>query len=504
MIDIHTAQHKRIIMLAASALTFGYFVIWYLFEVTRQKGAFLNWHEAPIESYLLSCAILMMCGVVVLLFRALEDHRRMVFAERYDSDTALPNGTYLNRRLTHLAKKGKLSEQGGLLAIGLDGLVSINIAHGYGVGNQVIRAVSERLSAAIGRDCTLVRISGDTFGLYVKNIDSPEEIAAIADRIFAASNQPFSAGGVTTYISFSIGAVLIKDGEGDVDKLFRHAELSLLHARTQSGVDLIIYSPNLTQSAERLGSLETGLRQALETGQIDVHYQPIVDSGTGKIACVEALARWTHPQLGAVSPTEFVPLAESAGLNEKLGNVVLRRACSEIKPIAGLCLAVNISPNHLLHPDFLRDIEGVLIMTGFEPARLEIEVTESVFIDMPEKVRAVVSQLRALGVAVALDDFGTGYSGLSRITDLEVDRIKIDAAFVKDIGTSQKAAGLFRSIVEMVELSGAKLTVEGIETTDQLNSMEIRRDFWCRAICFQNRLAMWIYFVRKRSASRSR
>lgn len=483
-LDIHTAQHKRIIMLAASALTFGYFVIWYLFTVITSKGSLLQWHETPVENYLLSCAVLMMCGVVVLLFRALEDHRRIMVAERYDHETGLPNGVYLKLQLEKLARKGKLGNSGGLLAIGIDGLVSINVAHGYSLGNQVIRAVSDNLKDTLGRDTLLVRMTGDTFAVFVQDVDSQAAIKHIAQGIFAVAEQPVSVGGVTTFVSFSIGAVLTTDTGTRVDEFIRQAELSLLHARTEPNTNIAIFSSQLAQSSQRLGTLETGLREALESGQIQIHYQPLIDGSSHSLIGVEALARWTHPVLGPIPPCEFVPLAESLGLNEKLGNVVLRRACNEIGPIDGLFLAVNISPNQLLHRAFTDDIDHILATTGFDPSRLEVEITENVFMSLPERVRSVVRQLRSRGISVALDDFGTGFSGLSYLKDFELDRIKVDAAFTRELGTSKKAQDMFASIVELVELSGARITVEGIEQPYQLAFLERYSDFWYQGYLF--------------------
>ena len=476
-------QYRRIVMLAASALVFGYLVVWHLFQSIVDKGGLQHWQAVPVESYLLSCTILIICGVIVLLLRSLEEHRQLVYAEQYDQETGLPNEVRLKQLIERRTGSGQ-SIEGALIAVGIDGLASINVAHGYGVGNQVIRKIGEKLSAHVGRGVHLVRLSGDTFALYDPELRSKLKVAELSRQLLRIAGEPITVGDRSIFIALSIGATLGRESPPSAREFIRQAELSLLHARTETDNRQAIYSSELAAAAQRLGVLETGLREALETGQIEVHYQPLVDSNSDRIIGVEALARWTHPELGPISPGEFVAIAESIGLHEKLGNVILRRACNEIRPISNLVLAVNISANHLLHLNFLADLDHILRSTGFEASRLEIEITESVFMRLPEKVRAVTQELRARNISVALDDFGTGFSGLSYLENFTVDRIKIDSSFTGGLGISAKSEDIFRSIVELAQISGADVTVEGVETTQQLQFLRQFRGFWYQGFLF--------------------
>ncbi|MGI9400668.1 MAG: putative bifunctional diguanylate cyclase/phosphodiesterase [Rhizobiaceae bacterium] len=472
MFEMHQMQYKRIVMLTSCALTFAAFAIWRIFQSVAERGGILGNPDVGADLYLLSCTVLMTCGVVAILARSYEDHKQITQAERFDQDTGLPNSASLIDRLTKTAKNGKLPDGVTLLAIGIDGLQSINVARGYGVGNQVIRAVAERLSTAIGGNTVLYRISGDTFVVSANGIDNESDLTRLAERIIALQDEPILAGGFTCFVGFAVGAVLAGDETSEIDGFVRRAELALLHTRTQSSEKFVIYSDSLENTTKRLSDLETGFRQALETDQLEVYFQPLIDGSTKEVVSVEALARWRHPQLGVISPQEFVRLAEALGLNEKLGNVVLRKACSAIGPIYGLKLAVNISANHLLHPEFVNDLKQILALTNFPADRLEIEITENVVIDLPVRANEVLRNIRKMGISVALDDFGTGYTGLSYLKELQVDRIKIDAKFVAGLGKSEEAEAMFASIVEIIKQRGHKITVEGIETMDQLEFLE--------------------------------
>ncbi|MEM7464782.1 MAG: EAL domain-containing protein, partial [Pseudomonadota bacterium] len=393
MFEMHQMQYKRIVMLTSCALTFAAFAIWRIFQSVAERGGILGNPDVAPDLYILSCTILMTCGVVAILARSYEDHKQITQAERYDQDTGLPNSASLVERLNKSIKNGKTQNEIGLLAIGIDGLQSINVARGYGVGNQVIRVVAERLNTAIGNSGTLYRVSGDTFMVCANGIETESELAQIAERIIELRNEPILAGGFTCFVGFAIGAVLADEEISDAQGFVRKAELALLHTRTQSTEKFVVYSNRLEHSTNRLSDLEAGFRQALETDQLEVYFQPLIDSGSKSIVSVEALARWIHPQLGVIKPQEFVRLAEALGLNEKLGNVVLRKACSAIGPIRGLNLAVNISANHLLHPEFIRDLKQILELTHFPPERLELEITENVVMDLPVRANEVLRNL---------------------------------------------------------------------------------------------------------------
>jgi EAL domain-containing protein (putative c-di-GMP-specific phosphodiesterase class I) len=300
------------------------------------------------------------------------------------------------------------------------------------------------------------------------NIKERQPLKEFATRLLEIVKEQVFLCGAKSYVDFSIGAVFSDDKRVDVDAFIRQAELAFLHCKTHIDTNYAEFSENLAESVKRLSSLETGLREALETGQIDLHYQPLISSDLESMIGVEALARWNHPKLGKIPPQEFVLIAEALGLTAKLGNVVLREACRSIKPIPELKLAVNISTHHFLNPNFIEDVDKVLELTGFDPNRLEIEITENALIGANDRANLVVKELQSRGIAVALDDFGTGYTSLAYLNQFCVDRVKIDAEFIKKVGVDQNAQSTFSSIIELVEIHGFNVTVEGVETVEQI------------------------------------
>lgn len=482
--DLHEQQYRRIVFLASSALTFAAFAIWSVSSsIAANGGLGSEVTSGSPRILLLSCATLITCAIVVLLVRSYEDHAQISRAERYDQDTGLPNSVFLKEKLLKLNKQSKPAKL-GLVCIGIDGLSAVNTVHGYAVGNQAIRIIADRLKENTQNGVQLFRMSGDTFAVLVLDGSQAQDIENTARQLQSKLEGKIKAGGCNCIFQFSLGAVEGYINKLNADDFVRNGELALLHARTAGNADPVVYSDKLSQSAERIGKLETGLRLALETDQIELHYQPIVDANSKKIVCVEALARWIHPDLGKVSPAEFVPLCEALGLNERLGNVILRKACEAIRPVSGLNLAVNISVNHFLNPNFLGDLKQILHVTRFDPTRLEIEITESVFIELPEKANSITKQLQDMGIAVALDDFGTGYTSLHYLKHILVDRIKIDAEFVRGLGTHKQDELLFKSIVDLIENIGRQITVEGIETTQQMQFLDDFGRFWYQGYLF--------------------
>lgn len=488
MFELHQLQHKRIMILACSALVFGYYAIWQIFYSLFEGGRFSQWDFTSKEFFLLACSTLIICVVITVIISSELDNRQITKAELYDQATDLPNGAYLNDAIKKAFKKATPGSGVGLLVVGVGGLESINETLGYGVGNQVIKAVSKRLNSQIGGHILLARISGDRFGLLFHNVNSIQPLAKCSTQLLKSIEEPVFVAGAKSYVDLTIGAVFNTDRCASVKEFTRQAELAFLHCKTNSDIKYAEFSDDFVVSAKRLGNIETGLREALETGQIDLHYQPLISSDLETMVGVEALARWKHPKLGEIPPLEFVAIAEALGLTNKLGNVVLREACRSINPIAGLKLAVNISPNHFLHPDFIQDVDHILHLTGFDPNRLEIEITESVLIGLTESAKSVVSKLQSRGISVALDDFGTGYSSLSYLNQFNVDRIKIDAEFIKEVAASDDAQTMFSSIFELATSRGFDVTVEGVESMEQVKFLNKHKNFWCQGYLFSKPL----------------
>ncbi len=488
MYKIHQLQHRRIIMMASAALVFGYFAIWQLFASLFDMGSLSQWDYMSKEFYLLVCCVLMITSIITIMIRSELDNRQVTKAELYDQSTGLPNGIFLKDRIKALLKGARQDNGVGLMIVGIGGLDSINETWGYSVGNQVIEAVAKRLETQLDSNIILTRVTGDRFGLLFSRMNDRHQLRKCADKIIQSAKTPLMAAGTKSYVDFSIGAVFSADRGTDADEFSRQAELALLHCKTSHDAEYAEFSDELAVSVKRLSSLETGLREALETGQIDLHYQPLISSDMKTIVGVEALARWKHPSIGQIPPHEFVTIAEALGLTAKLGNVVLREACRAIKPILGLKLAVNISPNHFLHPDFLKDVDHILQLTGFDPKRLEIEITESVLLGLTDSAKIIVNKLQSSGISVALDDFGTGYSSLSYLNLFNVDRIKIDAEFIKEVGNSEDAKSMFASIFNLINSRGFDITVEGVENIEQIKFLSKFKNFWYQGFLFSKPL----------------
>ena len=488
MNEMHQLQHKRIMMMACAALTFGCFAIWQLFMSLADGQSISDWNFNSKDAYLIICCMIIVSIVVIILIRSEQDIRQATKAELFDQPTGLPNGFYLRGRIKTALNSAQYDRGVGLLIVGVGGLTSINETHGYSVGNQVIKAVARNLNSKLDYNVLLTRVAGDKFGLLFDNIDGEPEMRECADKIIQSGKIPVFAAGTKSYVDYSVGSAFNSGNHIDADEFYKQAELAFVHCKSNIQKDYKIYSDDLAYSAKRQSTLETGLREALETGQLELHYQPLISSDLETIVGVEALARWEHPSIGNIPPSEFIKIAESLGLTSKLGNLVLRKACQALKPVSQIMLAVNISASHFLQPEFLSDLDYILEVTGFEPNRLEIEITESTLVSAIDSARFVIDKLQSRGISVALDDFGTGYSSLSYLNLFNVDRIKIDAEFIKEISSTDKAKSMFSSIFELIKNRGCKITVEGVENIDQVIVLNEFENFWYQGYLFSKPL----------------
>jgi len=475
-------------MMAFAALVFGFYAISQLLFSLSNGQPITRWDFNSKDAYLIICCLIIVSIVITVIVRSELDNRQVTRAELFDKPTGLPNGIYLKDRVKTALKSAQPDNGVGLLIVGVGGLSSINETHGYSVGNQVIKSVARSLSTKIANNVLLTRVAGDKFGLLFYKIDDDKVLRECADNIIQSAKIPITVAGTKSYVDFSVGSVFNTDRQTDAVEFIKQAELAFFHCKSSGQNDYARYSDELAQNAKRLSSLETGLREALETEQINLHYQPLISGDLETIVGVEALARWVHPIIGKISPMEFIQIAEALGLARKLGNLVLREACLAIKPIPEIQLAVNISPNHFLHPEFISDVDHILESTEFDPARLEIEITESILVGAIDSARAVIENLQSRGISVALDDFGTGYSSLSYLNLFNVDRIKIDAEFVKGIGISENEKSMFSSIFELIRNRGFKITVEGVENIDQVVFLSEFENFWYQGYLFSKPL----------------
>jgi diguanylate cyclase (GGDEF)-like protein len=396
----------------------------------------------------------------------------------HDELTDLPNR---NRLVQHL--RGRLGQPGhdpasiAVLFFDLDGFKVVNDSLGHHVGDQLLLEATRRLRSQMRPDDVIARFGGDEFIVVCDGITRPQDAMEVAQRLLDALLEPASEGPHLRPISASVGVACAVPG-AEPESLLRDADAAMYDAKRMGPGSVCLFTTELrTQALNRL-HLEADLREALKLGQIEVHYQPIVDLATGRILELEALARWNHPERGPVSPAAFISVAEESGHIRALGEFVLHRACADMRRwrdlgIAGpdQRVAVNLSPRQLDAglPTLVAD---ALARHGLPPSALTLEVTESAFVDDPDAVTSL-DRLRHLGVCVALDDFGTGYSSLSALRDLPVDILKVDRSFVSRLGEDPQLEALVQGIVGLAGALHLKVVGEGVETqaqSDQLAS----------------------------------
>ncbi len=394
--------------------------------------------------------------------------KRLRYLALHDPLCGLPNRNYFSDRLEAIIAEVK---QGGaasaVLYIDLDHFKDVNDTLGHPVGDELIRNVTRRLSNAMRTEDIVARLGGDEFAVLTSISADHAVLLGIAERIIGTLSAPFAIDGHTIVIGASIGIATIDGSAGGAADVMRYADMALYRAKNEGRNRACIYDAAMDADLSKRKLIEQELREAIEKGELEVLYQPIVNASGEKVVGVEALARWPHPTRGVISPAEFIPIAEHSGLIIELGNYVLRRACIDGKSWPGLTVAVNVSPLQFRQIDFVSVVERILGETGFEPTRLELELTESTLIGNVESAEAAMIRLKSLGVRLALDDFGTGYSSLQYLRRFPFDKLKIDRSFVLSIEKAADAAAIVHAVVSLGRGLGMKVTAEGVETADQ-------------------------------------
>ncbi|MBS0503726.1 MAG: EAL domain-containing protein [Proteobacteria bacterium] len=401
---------------------------------------------------------------------------------RYDTLTGLPNRLHVSEALTEeLAAADKWRSRCAFAIVGLDRFKAVNDTLGHAVGDLLLDRASERLQAMTGPNELCGRLGGDEFGIIFKDGADPAKIEAAVQHIVAELSMPYDIDQHTLYVGASAGiAIGPRDGP-TAEMLIRSADLALYKAKDLGGGLVQVYEAQLHVDAQERRVLEIALRRALANNELHLQYQPVVAGESGAIEGFEALLRWTNPQLGSISPAKFIPLAEQARLIGPIGEWVLRTACEEaMNWPATVRVAVNVSAEQLHDRNFAQSVSAALTETGLPPHRLELEVTESVFMTEAPHAIAVLREVLALGVKLSLDDFGTGYSSLGYLSRTKFSTIKIDRSFVA--GASRNTAesiAIVRAVVALADSLGMSTTAEGVETDEELAMI---RRLGCRKI----------------------
>jgi diguanylate cyclase (GGDEF)-like protein len=401
---------------------------------------------------------------------------------RYDTLTGLPNRLHLSEAVAEaLAQAEQWRSRCGLMIVGLDRFKNVNDTLGHAVGDILIGRAAERLQAMIGPNDLCGRLGGDEFCIVFNDGADQGRLEKLAQKIIDELSLPYDIDQHTLFVGASAGiAIGPRDGH-TAETLIRSADLALFRAKDVGGGVFQSYEPQLHVDAEERRVMEIALRRALSNHELHLAYQPVVSGDTGKVEGFEALLRWTNPQLGNVPPDKFVPLAEQARLIGPIGEWVLRTACAEAMHWPSqVRVAVNVSFEQLHNRNFAKMVAQVLGETGLPPHRLELEVTESVFMNEAPHAIAVLKELLALGIRLSLDDFGTGYSSLSYLSRTKFSTIKIDRSFVRGAASNTpENVAIIRAVVALAESLNMSTTAEGVENEDELAMI---RRLGCRKV----------------------
>jgi diguanylate cyclase (GGDEF)-like protein len=391
---------------------------------------------------------------------------------RHDPLTGLPNRRYFAEKLDEILRHAGPAERTALLMLDLDGFKAINDMHGHGVGDDALVEFATRLSEIARPGMFMARLGGDEFALVLTRADD-DAPARVAHRIVAALAKPITAGGRAVTLGVGIGIAVAPDNGVTPDVLVRRADIALYRAKADGRSLIRFFQSDMDKHIERRAMIERELREAIAARSVAVHYQPLVNLDGRQIIGFEALARWTSPSLGPLPPAEFIPVAEETGLIVPLGHQLLQAACRDAaRWPANLTLSFNVSAVELRDPIFGLSVLGILADAGLDPRRLELEVTESAMIGDAEIAKTVIDALRDAGVRIALDDFGTGYATMSQLLALRFDKIKIDRRFVDRLGKDPQSDVIVRATIGLARGLGLNATAEGIETAEQLASLQ--------------------------------
>ncbi|WHO39696.1 EAL domain-containing protein [Sphingobium sp. AP49] len=391
---------------------------------------------------------------------------------QYDSLTGLANRVQMLQALEQ-AVVGTRGKQGecALMMLDLDRFKSVNDTLGHPAGDALLRQVSQRLQRVVGNQGLVGRQGGDEFKVLLHGRQDPGKLGLLAQAIISAISQPYSIEGTAVVIGVSVGISFCPDDGVTADALIRNADLALYKAKGDGRGVYRFYSADMHADAEDRRQLEQDLRHALASDGLHLAYQPVVCSRTERVTGYEALLRWDHPTRGGISPSLFVPVAEDSGLIGPIGEWVMRTACRDAAQWAeGIRVAINVSPTQFANPGFPTTVMQALAGAQLAAERLELEITESVFLNDNAGTDAMFTRLKALGVRLALDDFGTGYSSLGYLKKAPFDKIKIDQSFVRGAAIKgSRNSAIIRAIVSLAEALGMDTTAEGAETQDELD-----------------------------------
>ena len=468
---VHPDDRRRIQVARKNAAIGGYDEI---FRLVRPDGSIRWMHDRAFPIRDAGGLVYRVAGIAEDITERKHAEERMLHLAHYDALTSLPNRVLCYDRLKQaLAQARRNSWSVAVMFVDLDRFKNVNDTLGHAIGDTLLQQASERLSRCIRSGDTVGRYGGDEFIVILSNLDGAQDTTVVARKITEAFAAPFTLNGSQAYVTASIGIALYPGDSGDQDELVRDADTAMYRAKELGRNNFQFYRASMNERARDKLALENDLRGALERHEFRLFYQPKVSLGSGEITGFEALIRWQHPERGLVSPLEFVPLLEETGLIVPAGEWVIRAACAQIRAwrdagIQPAPVAVNLSARQFQSPDLGTVIVAMLDEFKLEPKMLELEITESSLMHNTEEAVLTLKNLEALGLRISIDDFGTGYSSLAYLKRFPLHALKIDRAFVKDIGQDSDDTAITLALISMAHNLGLKVIAEGVETEEQL------------------------------------
>ena len=406
---------------------------------------------------------------------------KITYLAYHDALTGLPNRRLFNDRLEKaISAAARKDQRLALLFLDLDNFKHVNDGLGHAAGDELLSETTRRLAGAVRDEDTVARLGGDEFIVLLLGIQEPEYAAVVAQRVLECMARPFCLRGREFFLSASVGITLFPDDGRDAQTLLSNADMAMYRAKGAGRNNFKLFTPELNEKVQRRMALEGALRTAIDKQEFLVHYQPKVELDQGRVVGVEALVRWQRPELGLVSPGEFIPLAEDTGQIVPIGRWVLEQACRQTKTWhdrgnGGLAVSVNLSPRQFQQKDLVPMVAETLERSGLDPRCLELEVTESMVMNSVDEAIVTLEELHRLGVQLSMDDFGKGYSNLYYLKRFPMNTLKIDKSFVRDVAVSSDDASIVDTIINMSRGLRLKVIAEGVENRDQLHFLRERR-----------------------------